>query len=168
MPQLLKHWLPFVIFVSLTLLVDQLAKQWIITNFAVGESQALLPPFLQITRSINTGIAFGIGSGGSTIFLVLSVIIVVGLVIFYAQTEPTARMQHIALGLVVGGALGNVIDRLRFGHVVDFVHITLPNVISNVSNFADHFIVIGVGLMLLDSILQSQRERRQQQEALTT
>lgn len=151
----MKKWLPLPLIVIAALLIDQLSKAWIVNNLEMGETWLVFPalhPYLQVTRSFNTGIAFGIGSGGSTIFLVLSVIIVGGLLAFYAMTPPEMRVQRWALALVIGGALGNIIDRVRFGHVVDFVHVVVPGIISNVSNFADHMIVIGVIVLLIDQL----------------
>lgn len=155
----LKKYLPLLFVASLILALDQISKAWVISNFAMGEGFSILAPFLQITRSMNTGIAFGIGEGGSMIFLLLSLIIIIVLLGLYARSTPEALIQHFGYSLVVGGALGNAIDRLQHGHVVDFVHISIPNIVSNVSNFADHAIVLGVLLLVLDGFLQERREK---------
>ncbi|MEL6524306.1 MAG: signal peptidase II [Chloroflexota bacterium] len=157
----MRKWFPLIIIGSITLLIDQIAKWWVINNMLLGETRLIAPflqPYLQITRATNSGIAFGIGEGGSPAFLVLSVIIVGLLLYVYTNTETQFRVQLIALSFVIGGALGNIIDRIRFNHVVDFVHITIPDFISNVSNFADHFIIIGVVILLIDTFRQPQSE----------
>jgi signal peptidase II len=156
---IVKKWLPLVLLGSVVILIDQLSKAWVVDNFAVGTGFSILPPFLYLTRSINTGVAFGIGEGSSTFFLVLATLIVIVLFWMYRQSKADALLQHIALALILGGALGNVIDRIQHGHVVDFVHVVLPNLVSNVSNFADHAIVLGVPLMLLDGFLQERKEK---------
>lgn len=161
----LKKWLPLFLVASFILALDQLSKAWVISNFAMGGTFPLLPPFLQITRSMNTGIAFGIGEGGSMIFLLLSLIIILILLGLYARSNPQAFLQHFGYSFVIGGALGNAIDRLQHGHVVDFVHISIPSLVSNVSNFADHAIVIGVLLLILDGFLQERREKSKITEA---
>jgi signal peptidase II len=156
---LFKKWLPLFLFGGFVILIDQLSKSWVISNFAVGDSLSLLPPFLYLTRSINTGVAFGIGEGSNAFFLVLALLIMIALFWMYRQSKTDAMLQHIALALIVGGALGNVIDRIQHGYVVDFVHIVLPSIVSNVSNFADHAIVMGVPLLLLDNYLQERKEK---------
>jgi signal peptidase II len=166
----LRKWSPLVVLVTLILAVDQLTKNWVIETLVMGETREIAPwlsPYLQLTRSYNTGIAFGLGSGGSGIFLVLSLLIIGGLLFYYAQSPRRADMQHIALGMVIGGALGNVIDRIQHGHVVDFVHVVIPGMVSNVSNIADHVIVIGVIVLIIDSFLD-ERRRAQQMETPQT
>lgn len=157
----LKKWSPLLVIASLVILLDQLTKLWIIDNVVVGQTIPILPslqPYLQITRTTNTGFAFGIGEGGSSIILILSSIITLVLLWMYNNLSEADRLQHIAFAMLIGGALGNIIDRIRLNHVVDFVHITIPNVISNVSNFADHFVVLGVIILLIDSLLHEQKQ----------
>lgn len=160
----LRRWLILIVGVALALLVDQIAKQWVLANMQEGETRLLLAalhPYLQLTRTANTGIAFGLGSGSSEIFLVISAVIIIALLVYYSRAETMLRLEQVGLILVIGGALGNAIDRIRFGHVVDFVHVWIPPLgISNVSNFADHMIVIGVGLLLVASILQENHQKR--------
>lgn len=148
----LTKWRILGVIVAAVLLLDQLAKGWILANFDLYTSVPLIPPVLYITRSENTGAAFGIGGGASPVFLLLSAVITVAILYFYRQSQANAILQHVALSLIVGGALGNVLDRLQHGVVVDFVHIIIPGVISNVSNFADHAITLGVILLLVDSL----------------
>lgn len=163
MPSMVRKWLPLVFCSLLVLAVDQLAKNWMIEHVPLGQTILLFPalhPYLQITHTTNTGIAFGIGIGGNTLALILSIIIITGLLIYYGRYPHQTLVQPIGLGLVIGGALGNVIDRIQYGAVVDFVHIVIPGLISNVSNFADHAIVIGVCCLLLDAWVQDRREKR--------
>lgn len=145
----------FALILLLVLLLDQTSKAWVLANMAYGESLRPIPalyPYFQITRSSNTGAAFGIFPEGGVAFLVVAVIVSCVLLYYYAQLPQTARLMRAGLSLVVAGALGNVIDRLQHGYVVDFFHLTLPSVISNVSNFADHAIVLGVLCLMWDSL----------------
>lgn len=167
MPPLLRKWLPFVIVAGFIIALDQISKAWIIANLAVGESFFPIPaldPYFQFTRTINTGFAFGMGEGGSSIILVISLIIVLVLLYSYARSAQNAHLQHIAMAMIVGGAFGNVIDRIQHGHVIDFFHVFIPNLISNVSNFADHAIVIGVIILLIDGYLEEQHEKKKTSE----
>ena len=152
----LKKYLPLLIIAPLAILIDQLAKVWIINNVMLGQTIPILEglqPYLQITRTTNTGFAFGLASDGNMIILILAVIITIALLWMYDSSKPTEGLQRIAFALVIGGAIGNIIDRIRLDHVVDFVHVTIPGLISNVSNFADHFVVIGVIVLFIDSFL---------------
>jgi signal peptidase II len=135
----------------IVLLIDRLSKDWIVQNMQLGETIPLLSPILSITRSFNTGAAFGIGGEIGNVFLVLAVLISGVLVYYVASSDENARLEQFAYGLIFGGAMGNVIDRIQQGQVVDFVHIVIPGLISNVSNFADHAIVLGVIVLLVDT-----------------
>lgn len=152
MPDVLRKWLPLVLIVPGMILLDQVSKTWVQANLELYESIELLPPVLYITRSYNTGVAFGIGSGSGGFVLVLSLVITLVLLYFYIRSEAQAHWQHIGLSLIVGGAGGNIIDRFLHGLVIDFVHFVIPDLISNVSNFADHAIVIGVAVLIINDI----------------
>lgn len=144
-------WRIFAVVVLAVLLIDQVAKAWVISTLDLYESVPLIPPVLYITRSENTGVAFGIGGGAGPIFLLLAIGIMLVVLYFFWRLAENVYLQHVALSLVIGGGIGNIIDRLQHGVVVDFVHINIPGVLSNVSNFADHALVIGVILLLIDS-----------------
>ncbi|MEM9951613.1 MAG: signal peptidase II [Chloroflexota bacterium] len=149
----LSKWIPLLLITPLAIAIDQVAKIWVINNLYLYDPTQIadfLYPYLQITRTTNTGFAFGLASGGNLIILNLAIIITGVLLWMYYQTQPNERIQRMAFALVIGGAIGNIIDRIRLGHVVDFVHVTIFN-INNVSNFADHFVVIGVIILILDS-----------------
>lgn len=143
--------------------IDQLAKAWIVAHMVIGQTIEVIPPlapYLQITRTTNTGIAFGIFKGGNTLLLVLTTLVVIALIVIYRSLPPAERWQQIGYAVIIGAALGNILDRVRFGHVVDFVHVYIPNLISNVSNFADHFVIIGVIIILIDSFRAEAAERQ--------
>jgi len=143
------------------IMVDQLSKQLVINSLALGESINLIPvlsPLFQITYSENTGAAFGLLPQAGPLFLLIAIIVVIALFIFYRRVPEKAMLTQIAIGLICGGALGNVINRLQYGAVVDFIHYQIPGIVSNVSNFADHAIVLGVILICLT---QWQSERAQ-------
>lgn len=161
--QLVK-WAPFALIVSVIVAIDQISKAWVIENLAMGETMLVIPalhPYFQFTRSFNTGIAFGLGEDYSQLFLILILVIILVLLWIYARSSDDETITRICLSMVIGGALGNVIDRVQHGHVVDFIHLRIPDLFSNVSNLADHAIVIGVGVLLIYSILSERRERQQ-------
>lgn len=146
-----RNWLVLVGLAAAVLAADQLSKNIVIRALQVGESLPVLPPVFAITRSENTGSAFGFLPNSGDLFLILAIIIVAGLLLFYRRIPPHARLMRIGVALVCGGALGNAVDRVVHGAVIDFIHYTLPGVISNISNLADHAIVLGVVLIVIES-----------------
>ncbi|MCY4062527.1 MAG: signal peptidase II [Chloroflexi bacterium] len=140
---------------SLAAILDQIAKSWVLSNLMLYESIQPVPalaPFFQLTRSSNTGAAFGILPMAGDVFLILALIIVAALMWYLRSLPADSRLAPFAIGLVIGGAVGNIIDRLQHGHVIDFIHYQIPNLISNVSNLADHAIVFGVMLIFAESL----------------
>ena len=159
----MRKWIPLVCALSFAALIDQTAKAWVLANMSLYESVQPIPalaPFFQLTRSSNTGAAFGILPMAGDVFLVIALFIVAGLLWFLRSLPADARLAPVAIGLIIGGAVGNIIDRLQHGHVIDFIHYQIPDLISNVSNPADHAIVLGVLLIIAESLW---RERVSQQ-----
>lgn len=157
----LRRWLTLFITIAIVLVIDQVTKRLIVQDLVVGETRRIIPalsPFFQITHSWNNGAAFGFLPQAGDLFLIVAVVVVIGMLIFFPRIPPEATITRIATGLVCGGALGNALDRLSYGHVVDFIHYQIPGVISNVSNLADHAIVIGVILIFVDSWLAERRK----------
>lgn len=146
------EWLRLLLIIGAVLAVDQISKRAVVDALRVGETIRPIPalaPLFQVTFIYNTGAAFGFLPQAGDLFVVVAVVIVVGLLFFYAHIPPGA--PRIAVGLVCGGALGNAIDRVTAGAVIDFIHYQIPGVISNVSNLADHAIVGGVLIIFIDS-----------------
>jgi signal peptidase II len=150
----LRYWLFLIVLVAVVLVIDQTTKRIIINNLHVGESFvpiSALSEVFQITRSQNTGAAFGVVPQASDIFLIIAIVVSTLMLIFYARLKEPAWLLRLGIALVCAGALGNALDRLQYGAVVDFIHYRIPGVISNVSNLADHAIVFGVLLIFIQS-----------------
>lgn len=150
----MRRWIILLLIIGAVLLADQVSKNIIINSLSIGETRQPIPalvPFFQITRSENTGAAFGFLTQAGDIFLIIAVVVVVAMIVFYPRIPDSAWLTQIAVGLVMGGALGNALDRVQHGAVIDFIHYQLPGIVSNVSNVADHAIVIGVVLIFIDS-----------------
>lgn len=159
----MRKWMILAATLCLVTVADQLSKAWVIANLAVYESLAPLPalaPLFQLTRSSNTGAAFGILPMAGDIILLVALLIVAGLLWHVRGLPASARFAPLAIGLVIGGAAGNILDRLQHGHVIDFIHYQIPNLVSNVSNLADHAVVIGVALVLLESVLRERHSKK--------
>lgn len=157
-----KRWLSLLLVVITVLAADQLSKRWVVDNLLLNESRQPIPAlnrYFQITRSYNTGSAFGFMPEAGDIFLVIAVVVVIALFFFYPRIPANAWLTRLATGLVCGGALGNALDRIQYEHVVDFIHYQIPGLVSNVSNLADHAIVLGVALIFIDSWWQERQQK---------
>lgn len=166
MVDLLKRWGLLIIVGGGVLALDQWVKQRVITTLAEGQSWVPIPAiggFFRITRSQNAGAAFGLFPFASDFFLLLALLTIVVFVVSYPRLPSHAWLSRISIALISGGALSNAIDRLRHGHVVDYFHVQLSPSISNVSNFADHAITLGVILLLMDQWRAERRELAEQQ-----
>jgi signal peptidase II len=132
---------------------DQITKRAIEQRLALDESHRVLP-FLSITHVRNSGIAFGIFPGRLAIVSVLTAAAVVWMLVHFARSGSRHVLFPVALGLLVGGSVSNLADRVRNGHVTDFIHVShWPTF-----NLADSFIVIGVALLAL-GLIRVERHR---------
>lgn len=145
--------LPLAFIAALTVLVlDQLTKSWVVSNLALYESIYPIPAishFFAITHLTNTGAAFGLLKDAGTFFAIASVIIVIVIVVYLRRLPREQRMMRLALGMLVGGALGNLLDRVRLGHVIDFVDFSF----FAKFNLADSAISISVVILFFISWL---------------
>jgi len=151
-------------FAALVVLVaDQVSKWWVIDVIHLPQvGQIVLLPVLNFTMVWNRGVTFGLlTSFGSSSYLLLAAVagaVVIALVVWLRRAE--SRVVAISLGAIVGGALANVIDRLRFGAVIDFIHAHVGNWSWYVFNLADAAIVCGVAALVIDSLLPQSRRAR--------
>lgn len=145
------------------IVVDLLSKYWVVQRFELGESITILPVF-NLTYARNYGAAFSFladHSGWQTyFFLVLAVVISCGLVVMLYRNQATLTLQNSAYALVIGGAIGNAIDRAYNGYVVDFLHFYWDIYHYPVFNIADIGIVVGAGLLILDSLLEHKKTKK--------
>lgn len=165
---MMRKWLLLFIVVGVVLAADQITKRLVLENVSLGQTVKLIPalsPFFQITRSQNTGAAFGFLPQAGDLFLIVAIVVVLAMIYFYPRIEANAWVTQLAVSLVCAGALGNALDRIVYGHVIDFIHYQIPGLISNVSNLADHALVGGVIILFIDSW---RHERTRQQVAETS
>lgn len=144
------------------LAVDQLVKAWVVATLPFGVPVAYfawLKPVLSFTYITNTGVAFGLFPQLGDFFTILALVVVAAMVFFQRSIPPDDWLLHIALGFQVGGALGNLADRLFRGSVVDFLDFNFwPLQNWAVFNLADAAIVSGVSLLVLISLLRPEEE----------
>lgn len=128
--------------------IDQVTKWLVVNNMYLGEQIPLMENLLYITSHRNRGAAFGILQDQMWLFFTITIIVVIGIV-YYLQTQVKYVGTGIAFGLILGGALGNFIDRLFRGEVVDFIDVKIVGYDFPIFNVADSCLVIGVVLLML-------------------
>ncbi len=148
-----------------TFVLDQLSKALIVRHFRPGQSIPILPGFFDLTFVLNPGAAFGFLAGlpeqiRHPLFVTIAVVAAVLIVLYRHRHLRHYALASAALGLILGGAIGNLVDRLRYGMVVDFLDFYLGPYHWPAFNVADSAISIGVSLMLVDLFLEWRRERR--------
>jgi len=148
----------------LVIVVDQLTKLWIERTMVLGDSFTVMP-LLDIVRAHNYGAAFSFlddaGGWQRWAFTVLAVGVSIALVFWLRKLAlATHGLLAFGLSLIVGGAIGNVIDRIEHGFVVDFVHVHWGPHFFPAFNVADSAISVGAVLVILDSLLEGRRARR--------
>ena len=125
---------------------DQLTKFAVRSCLEPAHSVPVIPPVLLLTYVQNTGAAFGLFRGYPGVFVLLSVAVMGWILLEFLRKERLTWSTEMGLALILGGALGNVIDRLRYGYVIDFIDVR----VWPVFNAADSAITIGVTLLILD------------------
>lgn len=181
-----KSWLVFALVAVLSLAADQASKVWardalptmpaaceipegMAARQCVGVAVPVVEGFWDWRLSMNHGSAFGLFSSqdGARWFLsIIGVLAVLGMLWMMKKSRIDQRVLHWALAFVVGGAVGNLIDRIYFGVVTDFVLWRYQTKEWPVFNIADVALVVGVGLMFIDMIKEGRREKAQQRAAL--
>jgi signal peptidase II len=157
---------------GLVLVADQLSKIWIQKNLALKESIELLS-VLNIVHATNTGAAWSFcadcGGAQRWVFSTLAVVVSIVLVVWLRRLPlATHRLLTAGLTLIVGGAIGNLVDRLYLGHVIDFIQVHWGPSAFPSFNVADSAISIGAGLVIVDSLREMQRERRERRAGKVT
>jgi signal peptidase II len=146
-----------VIFAGILLIIDQWTKIWIHTTFQLGEVRPIIPGFLDLHYIRNTGAAFGFLSGTHSSFRIPFFIgislVAIGIILFlFRKLEDSMTLIPLSLSLVLGGALGNLIDRIRLGEVIDFILVHYRWFHWPAFNVADIAITSGVILLMYQII----------------
>jgi signal peptidase II len=150
---------PYALIATVSIALDQWAKQLIETGMAMHEEIDILP-FLALFRTHNKGIAFSLLAGLGDKGLILVALVVIAVVFFLAVRSTAGQIfARTGFALIIGGALGNLIDRVRLGYVVDYVLFHTPVWSFAIFNLADAFITVGAALILLEEIVTWFRER---------
>ena len=162
--KIFRHYLLLLAIALLVIILDQWSKGLIRRNLVLGEEIYPIPflaPFFRFTYWQNTGAAFGMFQNANILLLTLAVIIAAAVIWYYHRAVDEPLLYRVSLGLILGGALGNMIDRVQLGFVTDFIAVgRFP-----VFNVADSSVTVGVVLMLLGLLLQEHKEKKARQNA---
>jgi signal peptidase II len=131
---------------------DQLVKALVVATMRLGQSIDLLGTVVRFTRTANTGAAFGLLRGRGTIFIIVSAAAALAITAFRREIAKMRRWEQLAFALILGGAVGNLIDRIRLGSVVDFIDIGVNAARWPAFNIADSAISVGVVILAINLI----------------
>ena len=138
------QWAAVAVVAAAAAAADQLTKSIVSSQLALGDAVDVVGP-LSIHHVHNTGIAFGLFAGATTFVILLTTCAIAALFVFFSRSGRRHPLLPVAVGLVLGGSISNLVDRLRLGHVTDFLDFDYWPAF----NLADTFIVVGVGLLFL-------------------
>lgn len=135
---------------AFSIISDQLTKMWAVNVLKNGESIKLIGNFLRFTYAENKGAAFSILQNQMLFFIITTVIMLAVLAYIYFKTKNITQLSKLSIAMVAGGAIGNFIDRLRLGYVVDFIDVRFGSFYNfPIFNIADSFVVCGTILMII-------------------
>jgi signal peptidase II len=155
------RWLMLVV-AAFVVLLDRLSKLWVIAHLKPGNAIVVIPKVFRITHVLNTGAAFSMFESSSSPNLVLHLLVgfsiaaVVVVMVLIWKMGRAVSLTSVALALILGGAIGNLYDRIRYQHVVDFLEVHIVHYHWPDFNVADSAIVVGACLLLLE-MLRPQR-----------
>jgi len=146
-------------------LTDQATKAIIVRNMRLGQSIPIVPGYFDLTFVLNPGAAFSLLATlperiRNPFFILISVAAAILIIVYHARHLVGHRLATVSLGLILGGAVGNLIDRIRYGVVVDFLDAHVHQYHWPVFNVADSAISVGVTLLMLEMLLEWRREKR--------
>lgn len=138
-----------IILTLIFLLVDIVSKLLISRYILLEKSIKIINNFLYITYVRNTGAAWSMFSSRSVLVLIVSFFIIVGIVLYVNKNRPKDKIERLAYSMILGGALGNFVNRIVYGYVIDFIDVKIFKYDYPIFNLADSFIVIGVILLVV-------------------
>ena len=160
----------WIILLVLIIFADQLSK-WLVVALLQGkESVYVIPDVLRFTYVENDGAAFGMLDDHRWVFLVLSTVMIIALIFYIVKYKPSSKLVMTSLILIVGGGIGNMIDRLLLGYVIDFIDFcAFPNLWRWVFNIADSAVCVGTFMLslwlILDTVKEYKRETAEKEKA---
>jgi len=151
-------------FAIIFLVIDQAIKFYLSSKMVVNQSNILIKNFLNITYVHNTGAAFSLFEGNTWLLIGIGVLAVIGLTIYIGKLVHIGDFDMFTYSLLLGGVLGNLIDRIVHGYVIDYISLNIFGYHFPIFNFADVFICVGTFLMVLDIIRGEISENRSKKQ----
>ncbi len=141
----------------LFLLIDIISKQLVLYFMVENQTIQIIPHFFSLTYVKNTGVAFSMLEG-NILFILLMSVIVVGVLVYFAKNRGSSQLENLCYSMILGGALGNFLDRIFYGYVIDFFDFTLFGFKMAIFNVADILIVCGVFLLIVLELLKERKK----------
>ena len=139
------------------IILDQATKQWVMMRFYLGESLPVLPEWFNLVYVRNTGAAWGMLGGLNGLLVGLSLLVLIILIFFRRSFLTDCLVHRLALALMIGGIVGNLLDRVRHQYVVDFLDFCWQSHHFPAFNVADFAICVGVGLYMMSALFPSKK-----------
>ncbi|MBB3592748.1 signal peptidase II [Rhizobium sp. BK529] len=157
-PALFSRPLPILIFIVVAVILDQIVKIAVDHYLPLQEAVPVIP-MLALYRTYNLGVAFSMLSGMDGWFIVGMRLIIVAFVLYlWHRTAKDRWLAHLGYALIIAGAIGNLIDRFAYGHVIDYILFHTETWSFAVFNLADSFITVGAGCVIVDEMLQKPKK----------
>lgn len=150
------YW--YYIIAAVVIGLDQFTKWLVVKNMNIAEQITVIEDFFYLTSHRNSGAAWGILQGQMIFFYIITVIVIIGIVYYMQKYGKDSKMLGLSLGLILGGAIGNFIDRIFRKEVVDFFDFMIFNYDYPIFNVADSSLVVGVILVLIATFLDERKK----------
>jgi len=152
-------------FIALCVIIADHAAKWLVSTYMkIGQEIPLIPGVLGLASIRNRGAAFGIFQGQITFFIIATTVVLIGIMIYLPKAHREKTILRYGLALILGGALGNFIDRVFKGEVVDMIQVHFLH--FPVFNVADSFLCIGVIIVMIHSLKESRDKDKELKEAV--
>ena len=156
-----------VLLIIASVVLDQVSKLLVVANMELGQSVDIIPGVFRFTYIHNEGAAFGSMADSRWIFMILSSVAIIAILVYIFWKKPESRLLRAALILVAGGGIGNMIDRIWLGYVIDFLDFcAFPKLWMWIFNVADACVCIGAGLLALWMILDIIKDEKAKKIAM--
>ena len=137
------------ILIIILFIIDLISKLFVSNFFGVGESVEIIKNFFYITYVRNTGAAWSVFAGKTLGLIIISLLLLMGIVYYIYKNKPKSRFEKVGYSMILGGACGNLFDRIVYGYVIDFFDFNLFGYDYPIFNLADCFIFIGALLLII-------------------
>ena len=155
-----KQFIIYSIIIAVSILADQITKILAVKFLKPIPTKPLIEGVIHLTYHENRGAAFGMLADHRWVFLSISTVMIVGLLVYLFLGKCENMLYGVSISMIIGGGIGNMIDRLAVGYVVDFIYFRLIN--FAIFNGADSFVCVGAGLLILALVLDIVRESKKE------